>query len=376
MGARAAGSRAWGTVALGLFAPVVFGGPVHVLAIQAPQLFHHAVALLRPPVHGVSPRGVPASRWLAPARGSLRLGLWGLRGAMAASVGFCLLAQRFDYLRAHLFDIELPGWSARWRSFAGLFLPFFAAYGSCEYLGYRSAAQALGGRMRAVYALALFGAAAAYLFLNAACRALGMARVQLAAFLGGRRRRRRPWRRAARAWAAAVELPRPDRGAAGPGLEGGFLALYKGQGEQSTYDFRGTGAAAPSSRSGAAIASARSSRRPSGPSITAFTTTCSSGNTPHGRASPARAWGRPDPLDAAGAVDRDHRGRGGAAGPAGRAAGRADRARHRAGAGGLRGGAPPGTPSARVRPGVRGARGRPVRPRPGATSSGPTSGST
>jgi hypothetical protein len=26
---------------------------------------------------------------------------------MAASVGCCLLAKRFDYLRAHLFDIEL-----------------------------------------------------------------------------------------------------------------------------------------------------------------------------------------------------------------------------------------------------------------------------
>ena len=100
---------------------------------------------------------------------------------MAAAVGCCLLAKRFDYLRAHLFDIELGGLIGQIAVFAGLFLPFFAAYGMCEYLGYQYGRSRLGGRMRLVYALALFGAAAAYLFLRTALPILGMARIQLLA---------------------------------------------------------------------------------------------------------------------------------------------------------------------------------------------------
>src|SRR5438067_4292187 len=48
-----------------------------------------------------------AARWLPPGRVSLLRSLWALQAIMAASVGCGLLAKRFDYLRAHLFDIEL-----------------------------------------------------------------------------------------------------------------------------------------------------------------------------------------------------------------------------------------------------------------------------
>jgi SAM-dependent methyltransferase len=91
--------------------------------------------------------------------------------------------------------------------------------------------------MRFVYALALFGAAAAYLFLRTALPTLGMARIQLLAFLG------------VAGAIAVLGTGTPARVAAGiealalgmallaPGLEGRFLSLYKGSGVQSTYDF-------------------------------------------------------------------------------------------------------------------------------------------
>jgi hypothetical protein len=179
-----------------------------------------------------------AARWLPSGRASLLRALWLLQGTMAASVGCCLAAKRFDYLRAHLFDLELAGLVGQIAAFVGLFLPFFAAYGMCEYLGYQYGRARLGGRMRAVYALALFGAAGAYLFLRAALPALGMARVQLLAFLGvagsiaalgaGTRSRRLAATQALALGAAMLV----------PGLESRFLDLYKGRGALSTHDFR------------------------------------------------------------------------------------------------------------------------------------------
>jgi hypothetical protein len=179
-----------------------------------------------------------AARWLPAGRSSLLSSLWMLQVLMAVSVGCCLLAKRFDYLRAHLFDIELSRLVGQIMVFAGLFLPFFAAYGMSEYLGYQYGRSRLGGRMRLVYALALFGAAAAYLFLRAALPTLGMTRVQLLAFVG------------MAGSIAALGAGTTARKAAGfeavvlglalltPGLEGRFLALYKGRGALSTYDFK------------------------------------------------------------------------------------------------------------------------------------------
>jgi hypothetical protein len=179
-----------------------------------------------------------AARWLPAGRRSLLASLWALQFLMLLSVGCCLLVKQFDYLRAHLFDIELPRLVGQIAVFVALFLPFFAAYGMSEYLGYQYGRSRLGGRMRMVYALALFGAAAAYLFLRAALPAMGMARVQTMSFL------------VIAAAIAVLGAGTPARTAAGietillgpllliPGLEGQFLSLYKGRGELSTHDFK------------------------------------------------------------------------------------------------------------------------------------------
>ena len=178
-----------------------------------------------------------AARRPSAGRGSLLGSLWGLQAMMAVSVGCCLLVKRFDYLRAHLFDIELASLVGQIAVFVGLFLPFFAAYGMSEYLGYQYGRSRLGGRMRLVYALALFGAAAAYVFLRAALPTLGMARVQILAFLAlagsiaalGAGTRARP--------AAVVEAVALGLALLAPGLEGRFLSLYKGRGAQSTFEY-------------------------------------------------------------------------------------------------------------------------------------------
>ena len=95
-----------------------------------------------------------AAHRLPASRASLLGSLWGLQATMLMSVGCCLLAKRFDYLRAHLFDIDLAMLVGQIAVFVGLFLPFFAAYGMSEYLGYQYGRSRLGGRMRLVYALA------------------------------------------------------------------------------------------------------------------------------------------------------------------------------------------------------------------------------
>ena len=178
-----------------------------------------------------------AARWLPGGRASLVGSLWVLQATMAASVSFCLLAKRFDYLRAHLFDIEVGRLAGQIAVFVALFLPFFAAYGMSEFLAYQYGRRRLGGRMRLSYALALFGAASAYLFLRMALPALGMARVLALAFLGVAGATAAlgaggPSRRAVALEAVALGL-----GLLVPGVEGRFLALYKGSGQLSTHDF-------------------------------------------------------------------------------------------------------------------------------------------
>jgi len=162
--------------------------------------------------------------------------LWMLQAIMAASVAACLLAKNFDYLRAHLFDVRLGELTVQVGLFAGLFLPFFVAYGLSEYLGYQFGRGLLAGRMRVVYAIYLFGSAAAYLFIQAALPALGMARILAIAFagtcaavlaLGSPRARKAAW----------IELAGLGLLAAIPGVEGAFLALYKGDGPHSTRSF-------------------------------------------------------------------------------------------------------------------------------------------
>jgi hypothetical protein len=225
------------TVAAGLFG-LSFAAALFTLSIFKllsffimPSLFFDLLFIGFPLGAFVAAHRLPAGRR------SFLASLWGLQALMAVSVGCCLLAKRFDYLRAHLFDIELARLVGQVAVFVGLFLPFFAAYGMSEYLGYHYGRSRLGGRMRLVYALALFGAAAAYLVLRAALPPLGIARVQIIAFL------------ALAGTIAVLGAGTPARivavvEAAGlgltllaPGLEGRFLALYKGRGVQSTFDY-------------------------------------------------------------------------------------------------------------------------------------------
>jgi hypothetical protein len=186
--------------------------------------------------------GFPIGAWFGarfiPVDRSRFLGcLWALEGITAASVAICLMAKRFDHLRAHLFAVNMSQLVMQVATFVAMFLPFFAAYGLCEYLGYQVGRRNLGGRMRLVYALALFGAALAYLSLKTLLPALGMARMVAIAFTGlavailiiGDR-----WSQ----WAAGVQLAGLLACSCWPGLEGKFLNAYKGLGFQSTSDFR------------------------------------------------------------------------------------------------------------------------------------------
>jgi hypothetical protein len=176
---------------------------------------------------------------------SFRATLWILQGAMVASVIAALFCKHFDYLRAHLFEVRLHRLLAQMGTFTAFFIPFFCAYGLSEYLGYQIGRRTLKGRMPLVYALYLFGAAGAYLFLRyllpwfevsrVLCLALGLIACA-SALLSPRGARRAvlalecavlfvlatPWQLAfpQAAWADAVEAA--------------FLRQYKGSSPGST----------------------------------------------------------------------------------------------------------------------------------------------
>jgi hypothetical protein len=178
-----------------------------------------------------------AARYLHTDRASLVTSLWALQAMMALAVGCSLVAKRFDYLRAHLFDIDLASLIGQIAVFVGLFLPFFVAYGMSEYLGYQYGRSRLGGRMRLVYALALFGAAAAYVFLHSALPFLGMARVQLVALLALALAIIVVSSKTPARTAAGIEVIAVGLALVAPGLENRFLSLYKGRGALSTFEF-------------------------------------------------------------------------------------------------------------------------------------------
>jgi hypothetical protein len=186
--------------------------------------------------------GFPLGAWLgarfiAPRPQSFVRSLWALTAIMALSIAGSLLAKRFDYLRASLFQVELPRLIGQVAVFVAMFLPFFAAYGLCEYLGYQVGRRRLGGRMTQVYATALFGAAAAYLAMKMLLPPLGMARILVAAFIALAMAILAIGGPAAR-WAAAIELAGLLALSAWPDLERRFLDFYKGRGSQSTWDFQ------------------------------------------------------------------------------------------------------------------------------------------
>jgi hypothetical protein len=167
--------------------------------------------------------------------------LWTLQGAMVFSIIAMLACKNFDYLRAHLFDVELQRLFIQMLVFTLFFLPFFVAYGLSEYVGYQVGRRHLRGRMPVVYAIYLFGAAAAYLFAEAVFPLLGAVRLLGIPFL---------------LVALAMLLLLPSLRVRTvllveqlvlitllvvPQLEGGFLNLYKGTSPQSTHAYASTG---------------------------------------------------------------------------------------------------------------------------------------
>lgn len=86
-----------------------------------------------------------------------------LQVVMILTVFATLYCKHVDYMRANLvFGIEPGMLLMQVMVFALFFLPFFAAYGAAEYIGYLAGTAAFGERMRPVYGLFLFGGAAAF----------------------------------------------------------------------------------------------------------------------------------------------------------------------------------------------------------------------
>lgn len=163
--------------------------------------------------------------------------LWLLQGAMLFSILAMFACKHFDYLRAHLFDVELRQLFAQMLIFTMFFLPFFIAYGMSEYIGYQLGRSRLKGRMPVVYAIYLFGAAAAYLFsefmfpLLGATRLLGLPLllVGLAMLALSPAHRARQLLILQQVVLLALLVT--------PQLENGFLRLYKGQSFESTHAY-------------------------------------------------------------------------------------------------------------------------------------------
>lgn len=109
--------------------------------------------------------------------------LWILMGVMGFSVVAMLACKHFDYLRAHLFDIELMQLFLQMLIFTLFFLPFFIAYGLSEYIGYQIGRKVIRGKMYVVYALYLFGAALGYLFAEYAFSTFGVITMMVIPFL-------------------------------------------------------------------------------------------------------------------------------------------------------------------------------------------------
>ena len=167
--------------------------------------------------------------------------LWILQGAMLFSVFAMLACKHFDYLRAHLFDVELQRLFIQMLTFTLFFLPFFVAYGLSEYIGYQIGRSRLKGRMPVVYAIYLFGAAGAYLFAEVMFPLLGATRllgipfllVALAMLMLAPPLRMRRILLLQQLVVLALLLA--------PQLEGGFLKLYKGSSFESTHAYANRG---------------------------------------------------------------------------------------------------------------------------------------
>jgi hypothetical protein len=168
---------------------------------------------------------------------SFRATLWILQAVIGLSIAASLACKHFDYLRAHLFEVRLGWLLGQMGTFTAIFIPFFCAYGLSEYVGYQVGRKVLGGRMRLVYAIYLFGAAGAYFFHERTLSALGVTgEILLSVLLVAAASLLISVRRGERLVLAA-ECAVLVAAAAVPGLEAlekGFLHLYKGASQQST----------------------------------------------------------------------------------------------------------------------------------------------
>ena len=116
-------------------------------------------------------------------RTSLVKSIWILLFALLISTVAVLLAHNFDYLRAHLFNVQVSRLLMNISIFSMLFLPFFIAYGLSEYIGYQIGRKHFKARMHTVYALFLFGAAGAYFATDQLISLVGVVKLILSAFL-------------------------------------------------------------------------------------------------------------------------------------------------------------------------------------------------
>jgi hypothetical protein len=163
--------------------------------------------------------------------------LYILQVTMVIAVLALLVCKHYDYLRAHMFDIELSRLLLQMGVLSSLFLPFFCAYGLTEYLGYRLGCRGLGGRMAYVYPLYLVGAAAAYLFVELTLSTIGVARVLILTFVFvavGMALLASTWR--ARC-CLAIQFVCLMALLFTPQIDRKFVDLYKGRSNQSTYFF-------------------------------------------------------------------------------------------------------------------------------------------
>src|SRR5262245_46407067 len=69
------------------------------------------------------------ARLLRTSAASFRTTRWILLGTAVLSTAACLACKHFDYLRAHLFEVEVHKLLGQIGVFTGLFIPSFAGYG-------------------------------------------------------------------------------------------------------------------------------------------------------------------------------------------------------------------------------------------------------
>jgi len=189
-----------------------------------PSLFFHLLFI------GFPLGAFIGARWFKASVRDFGRSLAILQVVMLASVGVCLLCKYAGYLRAQMYHLDVVTLFKQIGWFTAMFLPFFCAYGLSEYIGYQLGRSTLKSRMRAVYAVYLFGAALAYLAVRFGIGGLGITRIMVLAValvVGAHAliATRRRWLLAEVGALLLVSLPN---------LDDGFFRLYKGRYEVMT----------------------------------------------------------------------------------------------------------------------------------------------